>query len=313
LEIKIKPSQLLGVVFLTIAFAAISGYVQILSLFSPIIAVTYVLVGAKNDSKITVQSVIITFLMLMFSTDISYALYICITLMLPGILIGSMIYTSFKDEKGNKFEPLYTGIVAFIVGNMGYYAVEVYVLKSNVVSTLVSNASDILDAALKVVKSSVILDLISKDDLILLMLLGSIVFTGIIYSLIVFYLSAFAINKINNEKQNFPKFQDFRFPGNPVLVFIGIYLIVLLLDIAEIGIKINLLTTSLTVIFQILFVIQGIVIYFYYLKNISHKNNMLIFIALIAGFVMTMGACVPVIGMFDTIFDFRKVRRNKST
>ena len=71
MEIKIKPSQLLGVVFLTIAFAAISGYVQILSLFSPIIAVTYVLVGAKNDSKITVQSVIITFLMLMFSTDIS--------------------------------------------------------------------------------------------------------------------------------------------------------------------------------------------------------------------------------------------------
>ncbi|WP_315168366.1 DUF2232 domain-containing protein [Metaclostridioides mangenotii] len=319
MEIKIRPSQLLGVVFLTIALAAIFVYIPVLSLFSPLIAVTYVLVGAKNNVKLTVQAVIITFIMLWVSVDISYTLNICITFMLPGILIGKMINTSFKDENADKLVPIFWGSIIFLISTIIYFSIVHFAFKIDLMSGITQMIEEQIKA-MDMESSNLIfknikgMESISADEVMTNFLNFMpiwLIAQNIMYSFIVYYLSIFAMNRINKKKLESAKFTEIFLPGHAVWALIFMYISILILDV--VGLKMNkeLIILNLFSAFAVLFLIQAISLYAYYIKNLS-KNGLVVCVLLLVLFLAgILGATV--IGMFDCVLDFRKVKSNKST
>ena len=92
-----------------------------------------------------------------------------------------------------------------------------------------------------------------------------------------------------------------------------LYLIVLLLGFMEIGLYTESIMLNLQMVFNFMFIVQGIAVSIYYarkwLKQGTGKN--VIVSGILLGLFGTMG--ISFIGMLDSIIDFRKVRSYKST
>lgn len=332
MEIKLKPSQMMGLVFLAIAFAAISRYIYIIDIFMVLVAIPFVLIGIKQDKMLILQSILTIFILLSFITGLSYSLNVTMIFVIPGLIMGYIISTSYKDKNLNTFDPVYGGIVAYLLCFVGYYSIEQYIIKSNIVGNMITAVHEFINDMLtqgegalagnellksisadqsEMLKNT--LEIVSQNNYVIMMLIVTVVILSIIYALITYYISAFAVNRINGEKQDFAKFDTFGFPGNPVLVLVIIYIIAKILGSFNIGLKTDMYLYNLNYVFQVLFTIQGLVVILHFVKKFFRNRNIFMSFVLIASLVFTGGIISSFIGMLDSIFDFRKVRRSKST
>ena len=136
---------------------------------------------------------------------------------------------------------------------------------------------------------------------------------GMIVTFIIYALETFVLRRIRVVNLRLPKFIDFYLPGNAVTASFTIYILVLFMDLIKVNLYTDLIMLNLQLVFNFMFMLQGISVSIYYLKKWIRGGSLkMIFMSLLILSVFGfMG--ISFVGMLDSIIDFRRVRSYKST
>lgn len=315
---KVRLPQASLIATLGIILAVLSAYVPMLGILSLAIPVPYAIIATLTNKKYSILSLVITFFILMLCVNPIYSVSVCIMSIIPGIVIGSIAKGQIEEEFPNKFEPVFMGTIMVIVSIIIFFFVANIVFGTNILEEFINVMKDTMSIQIDMMTKAG-LELSSDvniDDLLTYItnMLPTLLFLqGIIVSFIIYYLEVFILNRIKRVNLQKPKFNEFYLPGNAITISFGLYLLVMFMDIINVNLYTDLIMTNLQLIFNFMFMIQGIAVGFsYYKKWIKEGTVKMIFmsafILCIFGF---MG--ITFVGMLDSIIDFRKVRNYKST
>lgn len=315
---KLRLPQASLIATLGILLCLITAYVPMLSILSIALPVPYAIIGTLTDNKHSILSLIATFFILMLTVNPLYSVSVCIMSIVPGIFIGSAIRNNREEDNFNKFEPIYIGTIVTMICVIVFFFIANIVFKTNILddfmnivkesinvqTTIMANAGMVLKEGFK---ASDIVNYINN-------MLPTILFLqGMIVTLIIYALETFILKRARMVNLRLPKFTDFYLPGNAVTVSFTLYILVLFMDLIKVNLHTDLIMLNLQLVFNFMFMLQGIAVSIYYLKKWIRSGSlkMIFMSALILSIFGFMG--VSFVGMLDSIIDFRRVRSYKST
>jgi len=316
---KLKLPQASLITALGILLCLMTAYVPMLSILSMAVPVPYAIIGTLTDKKHSVISLIATFFILMFVVNPLYSITICVLNIIPGIFIGNAVKTDEEDNRFNKFGPIYIGTIITVICTIVFFFISNIFFKTNILEDFMSiikeslnmQASIMEKAGMTLTEGFKVSDILKyiTNTLPTILFIQSMLVTFVIYALEVFILRRI---KIVNFK--LPKFTDFNLPGNAVSVFFTLYMLVLFIDLIKVNyLHTDLIMLNLQLVFNFMFMIQGVSVSIYYLKKWIKSNslNMVFIWGLILSMFGFMTVCF--VGMLDSIIDFRRIRSYKST
>ena len=314
---KLRLPQASLIAALGILLCLITVYVPMLSILSIAIPVPYAIIGTLTDNKHSILSLIATFFILMFTVNPLYSVSICIVSIVPGIFIGSAVRNN-KEENSNKFEPIYIGTIVTMLCIIVFFFISNIVFKTNILDDFMNIVKESINVQLTIMENAGI-DLkegFKVSDIINYinnMLPTMLFLQGIIVTFIIYALETFILKRIRIVKIGLPKFTDFYLPGNAITVSFTLYILVLFMDLIKVNLHTDLIMLNLQLVFNFMFMLQGIAVSIYYLKKWLRNGSLkMIFISfLILSIFGFMG--ISFVGMLDSIIDFRSVRSYKST
>lgn len=313
-----KLSKLIGIVVLGIFLALIAAYVPSLALVGLIVSVPYAIIGILGEKKYYVASTLVTFLALAISVDLMYSINICILNVIPGLVIGAIAKNNIKNEDINKFEPIYAGTIIFVICTIVFFFISKFVFKIDLIEEFMAIISESIKSQAEVLKN---LNLTLGENIVAEdivngfrnMIPTALFFEGMILAVITYCLSGFVLKRMKKVNFRLPKIKEFYLPGNAVVTSFVLYMLVLFIELIGLNLYTDLIMVNLQLVFNFMFMAQGIAICIYYISKIRKEGpNKLVLVGgvmiLVSGF---MG--ISFVGMLDSIIDFRKVRSYKST
>lgn len=314
---KLRLPQASLIAALGILLSLITTYVPVLSILSILIPVPFAIIGTLTDEKYSILSLITTFFVLMFTVNPLYSVSVCITSIVPGIFIGNAIRKNKEKDNSNKFEPIYVGTVVTMICILLFLFIANIVFKTNILDDFINIIKESINVQISIMENagitlneefnaSYIVNYINN-------ILPTILFLqGIIVAFIIYSLEVFVLNRIRVINLSLPKISEFYLPGNAITVSFILYILVLFMDLININLYTDLIMLNLQLVFNFMFMLQGIAVSIYYLKKwIRNGSFKVIFISVlilsIFGFV-----AISFVGMLDSIIDFRKVRSYES-
>jgi len=319
LDNKLRLPQASLITALGILLCLMTTYIPMLSILSMAVPVPYAIIGTLTDKKCSVLSLIATFFILMFTVNPLYSISICIMSIVPGIFIGNAIRNNREDDQFNKFSPIYIGTIVTIICTIVFFFISNIVFGTNILDDFMSIIKESINIQISVMEKAgiALTEGFKVSDIVnyITNTLPTMLFIqGMLVTFIIYYLEIFILKRIRKVNLSLPKFTDFHLPGNAVSVFFTLYMLVLFMDLIKINyLHTDLIILNLQLVFNFMFIIQGISISIYYLKKwVRNSSLKMIFISVlilsIFGFMI-----VCFVGMLDSIIDFRRIRSYKST
>lgn len=284
----------------------------------------FVVIAALSDSKGIFISVVMVILGLILFINPIYLFNISLNFIIPGIIIGIITKNVLNHKEDNKYNPIFMGTIAFIFGLIVYYLISKYLFNINILEQFISEMRTQLSIQINAIQESVStlasVPNITEESIIqtILNIMPLILFfRSIMLAIFTYFLGIYTLKKIrkNDLKEILMeiKFSKFYLPGNAVLTSFILYIVIMLLEILNIPLYTDLILMNLELIFYILFLIQGISVAIFFakkwLKSAQIFKLMLGFLAITAfGFMV-----IAVLGMIDSIFDFRKIKHCELT
>ncbi len=315
---KLRLPQVLMIAVLGILLCLTTVYVPMLSILSIAVPVPYAIIGTLTDNKYSILSLIATFFILMFTANPLYSVSVCIMSIVPGLFIGSAIRNNREDDDSNKFEPIYIGTIVTMICVIVFFFIANIVFKTNILDDFMNTLKESINVQVSIMENA---GMVLKEgfkvseivNYINNMLPTMLFLQGIIVAFIIYALEIFILKKVRMVNIRLPKFTDFYLPGNAVTVSFMLYIFVLFMDLIKVNLHTDLIMLNLQLVFNFMFMLQGISVSIYYLKKwIKSGSLKIIFMSvLILSIFGFMG--ISFVGMLDSIIDFRRVRSYKST
>ena len=316
---KLRLPQTLLITVLGILLCLITIYIPMLSTLSMAIPVPYAIIGTLTNKKKSLLSLIVTFFILIFAVSPLYSISICIISIVPGIFIGSVIRNNKEDNDFNKFIPVYIGTIVNIISIVVFFFISNIVFKTNILNDFMNTLKETMNLQISMMQKSGISlgkgfnvsDILNYINNILPTIL---VIQSMLTTFIVYGLEIFILRRIKIVDLNLPKFTYFNLPGKPVGLFFVLYLFILIMDLIKVDyLHTDLILLNLQLVFNFMFMIQGISVSIYYLKKWIRSSSLkMVFISVL--FLSIFGfTIVCFVGMLDSIIDFRRIRSYKST
>ena len=287
-----------------------------LSILTIGVAALFAVIGALSDNKSIFMSIAMVILALVFFINPVYISDICLNCILPGIIIGIISKNVLNyDQNSNKFEPIFVGTIAFILGIIANYLVLKYLFNINILDQFISLTKTQLSGQMDLIQESVSTltsaPKITEESMIQLILniMPLILFSrAIVLAILTYFLAIFTLKKIRKIDLKEIKFSRFYLPGNAVLTSFVLYILIMLIEIFNIPLYTDLILINLELIFYILFLIQGISVAIYFSKTWLKTGQLLKIIMGVIGITLFGVMGISILGMVDSIFDFRKVK-----
>ena len=315
---RVRLVQASIIVTIGIILSLMTVYVPIFSILSLLIPVPYAMIATLTDNKYSFLSLIATFFILIFMVDPLYSISICIMSVLPGISIGTMIKRILYKDKANKFDPLYIGTIVFVISTIMFGFIASLIFNINIVDNFTLTIKEAMNIQLDILKSTGVnlkqdININSMVDFFNNLLPTILFLQAILTAFIVYYIEVFILKRIKMINLSLPKITEFYLPGNAIIASLIMNMLVLFIGSIGINIYTDLVMINLQLVFNFMFIIQGISICIYFfVKWVKQRELKMIliycFILFILGFIG-----ISFIGMLDSIVDFRKVRSYKST
>lgn len=314
---RVKLTQAAIITALAIVLSLATVYVPFLGLLVFVVPVPYAIIATITGGKYALISAAISFFIMMFAVDPMYSLSLTVMNVLPGIVVGYMINKEkYKEEKS--FKSIYLGTLAYMVSMIIFVGISKLLFKIDLVAEFTNLMKLSVETQFSIMESvniSAKADM-TVDDVINIMknIIPSILFFySIIASSITYYLEAFILRRIKQLDFNLPKFTEFYLPGNAVTTSLLLYFLVMALDIIKVPLHTDIIMINLQLVFSIMFLVQGVSVGIYFVKQRRGKSPNKIMIFIIALFLISGSMVLSFIGMLDSVIDFRRIRSYKST
>ena len=315
---KLRLPQALLITALGILLCLMKAYVPMLSILSMAVPVPYAIIGTLTDNKYSILSLIATFFILIFTVNPLYSVSVCIMSIVPGIFIGSAIRNNRKEDDFNKFDPIYIGTIVTMICVIVFFFIANIVFKTNILDDFMNILKESINVQVAIMENAgmSLKEGFNTSDIVNYInnMLPAILFLqGMIVTFIIYALETFVLRRIRVVNLRLPKFIDFYLPGNAVTASFTIYILVLFMDLIKVNLYTDLIMLNLQLVFNFMFMLQGISVSIYYLKKWIRGGSLkMIFMSLLILSVFGfMG--ISFVGMLDSIIDFRRVRSYKST
>ena len=311
----LRLSKVLPIVILAIILILISLNVPQLSLLLLLIPIIFALIGTLSNIKDNIILSIITFLILIFFTKITYALDIFINSIIPGTIIGIIAKKVLNEQNSNKYEPVFVGSIVLILSVIVHYIVSKYIFRVDILDEFIQIFSKSIDTQKNLIQYTFTNDLLSEEQIINTFrnVIPSILFfRSMILSIMIYLIEIYALKKIKYGNLEEIKFKNFYLPGNAIAISLVLYLLILGLSYIKTPLYTDAIFLNLQIVFNFMFIIQGISVSIYFIKKwIKNGIDKKVFIGAVCIGIFGMTG-ISFIGMIDSMLDFRKVRSYKS-
>lgn len=316
---KITLPQTIVITLFTIIMILVAVNIPALSILTISVSSLFVVIAALSDTKGIFISFAMVILGLIFFIDPVYIFDICLNFVIPGIIIGIITRNILNYKEDNKYNPIFMGTIAFILGLIANYLVSKYLFNINMLEEFTSVMKAQLSTQISVIQESVSnlasMPNITEESIIqtVLNIMPLILFSrAIILAILTYFLAIFTLKKIrkNNIKETLKgiKFSRFYLPGNAVLTSFILYILIMLLEILKTPLYTDLILMNLELIFYILFFIQGVSVAVFFGKKWLKSGQIIKFTMGVIAILVLGIMSISILGMIDTIFDFRRVK-----
>ena len=316
---KITLPQTIVITLFTIIMILVAVNIPALSILTISVSSLFVVIAALSDTKGIFISFAMVILGLIFFIDPVYIFDICLNFVIPGIIIGIITRNILNYKEDNKYNPIFMGTIAFILGLIANYLVSKYLFNINMLEEFTSVMKAQLSTQISVIQESVSnlasMPNITEESIIqtVLNIMPLILFSrAIILAILTYFLAIFTLKKIrkNNIKETLKgiKFSRFYLPGNAVLTSFVLYILIMLLEILKTPLYTDLILMNLELIFYILFFIQGVSVAVFFGKKWLKSGQIIKFTMGVIAILVLGIMSISILGMIDTIFDFRRVK-----
>ncbi|WP_250674702.1 DUF2232 domain-containing protein [Paraclostridium ghonii] len=316
---RAKLTQAAIITAIAIGICLVTVYVPFLGLLALILPVPYAIISTTSGYKYALISSISSFFILVLTVDVVHALNLLIMCILPGIAVGYRINKDSKIEGENKnFTPIYFGTIAFILSIIVFFAMSKVLFNIDLLADISKSIKEIVEAQYAVMESTNMMpkENITVKDMIEIfqnIIPTALFLYSIIASLITYYVEAFILRRIKILNYQLPKFSEFYLPGNAIVTSLILYLLVMFLEMLNTGLYTDAIMLNIQSVFSILFLIQGISVSIYFIKEWKAKSPGKIVFAVMVVLLLSGSMILSFVGMLDSAIDFRKVRNYKST
>ena len=208
-----------------------------------------------------------------------------------------------------------SGTLVFMISAIVHFLISKYAFNVDLIEELVlvfNTSMDAQQSVLDTVTGSELLDVSNVSDMFRNLIAAILFFRSMIVALVTFIVELFILKRIKYIGAKSVKISEFYLPGNAILVSFGLYLVMMILTVMDTPLYAEPIFLNLQVIFNFMFIVQGIAVCIYYARKWSQNglNSKLVIGALCIGIFGFM--IVSFIGMIDSVLDFRQVRVCKS-
>lgn len=290
-----------------------------LGILSIAVSVLFVVIATLSDGKGVFISIAMVILGLIFFINPIYLFDVVLNFIIPGIIIGIITKNVLNNREDNKYNPVFIGTIAFILGVIIDYLISKYLFNINILDEFISIMKQQLSTQISTIQESVSalssVQNITEESVIqtilnimpLILFLRSIMLAIFTYFLAIYTLKKIRKNELKDKLKEI-KFSKFYLPGNAVLTSFILYILIMLLGMLKTPLYTDLILMNLELIFYILFLIQGISVAIFFAKK-WFKSGQIIQLGLGVMVMVFLGfMAISILGMVDTIFDFRKIK-----
>ncbi|MGN1033811.1 MAG: DUF2232 domain-containing protein [Intestinibacter sp.] len=311
------PQTLLITLFCIVMILAILD-IPGLSILTIGVSALFVVIATLSDNKGIFISIAVVILSLVFFINPVYIFEICLNCIIPGIIIGTITKKVLNYNVCNKFEPIFVGTIAFILGLIANYIVSKYLFNINMLEEFTSVIKEQLSTQIGAIQESVSTltsaPKITEESVIqtILNIMPLILFSRAIFlAIVTYFLAIFALKKIKKidlKDLKEVKFSRFYLPGNAVLTSFVLYIVIMLLDMFNTPLYTDLILMNLEMIFYMLFLIQGVSVALFFSKRWFRDGQVIKAFMVVIAIALFGVMGISILGMVDSIFDFRKVK-----
>lgn len=311
----LRLSKVFPIVILAIIIILVSLKIPQLNLLLLLIPIIFSLIGTLSNIKDNIIVLIITIFTLMFLTQITYAVDIFINSIIPGTIIGIIAKKVLNKQDSNKYEPVFAGSIVLILSVVLHYIISKYIFNVDILDEFIKMFSKSIDVQKSLIQYTATNELLNKEYIIdtFRNLVPSILFfRSLILSMMIYLIEIYALKKLKYGNLGEIKFRNFYLPGNAIAISFVLYLLMLGLSYIETPLYTDVIFLNLQIIFNFMFIIQGISVSIYFIKKwLKNGIDKKVFISAICIGIFGMTG-ISFIGMIDSILDFRNVRAYKS-
>ncbi len=282
------------------------AYIPFLSLLFFFVSTPYIIITARNGIKYGVLSICASSFIIFITTNLIYVLTVLLLFFIPAIFIGARIYKS-----KNPFDAIAGGFLVSIITITIYIELSSAFLGMNIIQQGINIIKESIEMQKNMVTQyglSSSLDIKKMVDHIYMIVPGVISIESILMSFFNYYIAVYILRRIKNDAPDLPKLKDFTLPGNIILGIVMIYLLALLVKNIP-GIYYDTLTMNIEVVFMFIFFLQGLAVYSHFLEKIKLRQGIKNLFLILSIFIGPISVMVSLIGISDSVLDFRKIRR----
>ncbi|MCG0275121.1 MAG: YybS family protein [Thermosediminibacteraceae bacterium] len=294
---------------ITVILSFFSMYIPGLGLFIDLVLpVPIILLGMKHGLKISLLSVAVTGLVIAAFSGPLRALTAVLSFGLVGMGMGWALKKNYSP-----FKVFGVGAAASLVSNVVLFLLSLMIMGINPLMQEIELYRESLAGAAKLYNRmgvnpetiKPVLEMYEKMlDLMPLLIPAVLVLASLTSSFLCFQISKLILRRLGYNMEDFPPFWQWRLPTYTIFLFLLGQIAIIMEAYWPSGI-LRQLGMNLLLIFAFAFFIQGFAVLAFFLGRYNVSKLLRIFIVLFLFSNPFMAQLVFLLGMFDTVFNFR--------
>jgi uncharacterized protein YybS (DUF2232 family) len=286
-------------------FVISTVYIPILSILILLLPVPFMILSARHGTRYTVFALIIVSLLIGFLTGILYTIFVLIALGPMAVVMGYSL-----KRRHDAFQVIALGTLASAFSIFFIIQIVSTISGFNVIDQVAAMLRSVLDHQVEML-TTINIDTVSANEVfnyLMMLLPGLLIIQSMIGAFINYYITVAALKRFHFKYYELPEFSRFKLPGNIVIGTFIIFALVFFTKYIE-GIDYNTLMANVTVIFIVIFFLQGLALLNYFMKKVNiHKvvRSILFAVLILISPAITL---VAFMGLADSMFDIRKIRQ----
>lgn len=309
----LRLSRVLLIVILAIILILVSLNISELNLLVLLIPIPFALIGTLSNLRNNIIALLITFIAVGYFISPVDSIDIFLNSIVPGAIIGIIAKRVINNKNSNKYEPIFIGTIILMISIIINYLISKYLLGVDLLEKFFQLFNSSLNSEKSVLEGMYgeLLKEQNVTDVVRNIIPSILFFRGIILSIIIYSIEIYTLRKMKYGDLSHIKFKNFYLPGNAIIISLILYLLTIALSYMNIPLYTDAIFLNLQIIFNFMFIIQGIAVVIYFLnKWLKQGVDRKLFIGALCVGIFGM-TCISFIGMVDSILDFRKVRDYK--
>ena len=305
-----------GAIFaaITVVIGIIRFYIPIIALISIVWSVPTILIAFRHGFKVSILSAVVSSILVSILTQPIEGLGFFISFGVPGIIMGYLIKKKLKPEMTIFLTSIVLAICSVVSIYLGMLVVGIDITKAYSqmfidMKTAYSEALNTMSGMMGLSHEQILKTTASFDktlEMVKLILPGGIFMSGVFLSFLNFKLTKLVLKRINFFIEDITPYPRWRLPNKWMAVVLSI-IACAIFEIYFIKLpQLYAVTMNIYTIIVLLSVVLGLSVTKFFLDKFTVPKafkGILLLLLLVALSNVTM-----LLGIFDMVFDFRKLR-----